>query len=250
MGSTCPPDLSEDDLVRATEDWYLACESRLELCGRCPPEGGACASDVGSTVKVGRQPTWVGPKLDTPVCKRWREYLVRERLESSGVPKFFIDSRFSEFRREVPPDEFRKLGEFVARSANNTSGFLFLLGGPGAGKTRLGVSILRAIVNRAPRALLWYVDMTTVAGLMRQRYDEDESFGDLFGHARDAHVTVVDNVDLRSPEWLHERLEPLLRDRWLRGAATVVATRAKVTDIAARYSSIPDFKTAPSCNLQ
>jgi DNA replication protein DnaC len=242
--------MSETALVAETEAWYQDAETRLRLCRSCPAEGGACASDVGSAVKVGRKPTWVGAELQAATCDRWREHLTRERLESSNVPKFFLDSKFTTFARPLDTPELTKLTAFVDGSTKSRGGFLFLCGGHGSGKTRLGVATLRMIIRRAPRALLWYTDMTAVSGAMRQRYDEKEPFGDHFGNAREADVTIVDNVDVRAPEWVHERLETLLRERWLGRRSTLVGMRSSVEELARIYSTIPDLKTATICNLQ
>ena len=250
VATSCPPDLSETALAADPEAWYLDSEQRLKLCGHCPPDGGACAMDIGSAVKVGRKPTWVGDRLQAAPCDRWREYLVRQRLVTSNVPEYFLDSKFTSFSRPLEKYELEKLTAFVVDSARSRAGFMFLTGGHGSGKTRLGVAVLRMIVRSAPRALLWYTNMTAIAGAMRQRYDEIEPFGDHFGNAREADVTVVDNLDVHAATWVQERLEALLRERWLRKRSTLVCTRASVDEVARVYGAIPDLKTANTCNLQ
>lgn len=250
VGTGCPQDLSSDALIAETESWYLDSEKRLGMCAGCPPEGGACAADGGSSVRVGRKPTWVGQRLEAPKCERWREHLVRERLASSGVPKFFLDSTFQKFPRTLDKLEFGKFMAFVDGAIKHRAGFLLLTGKRESGKTRLSIATMRTLVRRAPRALLWYTDMTAVGGVMRQRYDENDTFGDHFGNAREADVTIVDNLEVRAPEWVHERLEALLRERWLARASTIVTTRGSVDDIARIYEKIPDFRTVTVCQLQ
>ncbi len=251
VSAACPVDISEAGLVSHPTVWYRDSERRLKLCGQCPPHGGACAEDETS-LRVGKVPTWEGEVLRALPCARWQEHRVRERLRGSGVPRALLNSTFSDFDQPTAGSELSKLPEFVSSLLRHEPGWLVVTGPHGSGKTRLSVATLRSLVTRAPRALLWYADVPSVRAFMKQRYDSDETMGDPFEHARMADVTVIDNLDPQkagTESWFTERLEAVLRQRFLDERATIVTTRATTEELAKHFRSVT-FDEVPVCSLQ
>jgi DNA replication protein DnaC len=194
---------------------------------------------------------WVGARLEAKPCEKWREYRIRQRLSSSGVPPLYLDSTFKDFPRELVTDEFQKIVDFRQHLTSGAPSSLILAGGPDSGKTRLSIAMLRGLVTTAPRALLWYTDVTSSRALMKTRYDSDESMGDPFENARMADVVVVDGVaapkERDRDQWLHERVEGLIRERALDARATILTTSA-VASLVASYQTV-DLRGVPVCNL-
>jgi DNA replication protein DnaC len=250
VGRSAPRSLTESELASEPTGWYTDAERRLSLCGRCPPFGGACATDE-SSLRVGRLPMWVGARLEAKPCEKWREYRIRQRLSSSGVPPLYLDSTFKDFPRELVSDEFQKIVDFRQHLTSGAPSSLILAGGPDSGKTRLSIAMLRGLVTTAPRALLWYTDVTSSRALMKTRYDSDESMGDPFENARLADVVVVDGITVpkerNREEWLHERVEGLIRERLLDARATILTT-SDVSSLVTSYQTV-DLRGVPVCNL-
>lgn len=248
-----PQDLSESELLAETIDCYEDSERRLKLCETCPGTGGACANDHTS-VPIGLRPDWADRRVKHTPCDKWAEFLVRRRLGKSGVPTFYFDSTFQEFAKakELPQATSKKVFGFGNAICELKRQWLVIGGASGSGKTRVAVSILRNVIKRAPRVLLWYSDVTTIRNVMRQRYDDPKSVDDPFENARSANLLVIDNVDpsrhVKEP-WVHERMEALLRERWLDARSTLVLTHESVADLAKAYTSIPSFAEAPFCKL-
>jgi len=243
--------LTEDEILVETSIVYVHAERRLTRCTRCPDGGGACADDA-TTITVGEKPTWVDRRLRMEPCPKWAEFMVRRRLEKSGVPEFFFDSSFLKFTTDADEEELGKLFSFVDVIEKRVPAWLIVSGNQGSGKTRVAVCLLRSLVKRVPRALLWYSDVTTIRNLMKQRYDDPESTGDPFENARIANVLVVDNVDpqkhVKEP-WVHDRVEALLRERWLACRSTLILTHQTKEELVSAYPTITSFAETEVCNL-
>lgn len=252
LASGSPPDLTDDELFRENIQAYHDYEHRLGLCAGCPPTGGACAEDF-RIVKRGHMPVWRDRRVVTEPCgERWLEYKTRRRLENSNVPKFYWDSSVLAYPRV---ENLAALGELAALGDRLAAGApcFFVLSGPkGSGKTRLLVALLRTLIRRAPRALLWYADTATVRAEMQQRYDAGtDQPADVFGHARESHILVVDNVDpgrYARDGWLTSRLESLLRERFLRRKTILMATHETREALESAFD-VPGLSDAETCQL-
>lgn len=250
VGAAAPPDLTDSELLAETRAWYDGAEARFRLCARCPAEGGACAED-DTAVRVGLRPEWNGRRLIGKACDRFAEYRTRLRLEKSGVSLRYLDSRFEKFDRHVTAEKLDQFLAFADR-ARSRGAWLVVTGPPRSGKTRLGVATMRFIIDRTPRLLLWYTDFVTIRSRLKQRYDDDEPTGDIFENARRSDVLVFDNLDPTrhvDEPWHLERVEAILRDRWLSGAATMVLTHDARSDFDRAWKTISDLSEAPGCSL-
>jgi len=252
LATGSPQDLSDAEVLAETIDCYEDSERRLGLCARCPSGGGACATDH-SVVPIGEEPVWSERKLSSAPCPKWADFVVRRRLGNSGVPEYYFDSSFASFTRPLDPDEQQKLVTFGDAISSGGRAWLVVTGPRGRGKTRLAVALLRTIVRRSPRTLLWYSDVTSIRSVMRQRYDDPASAADPFENARACHVLVIDNVDpgrYAKEPWVRERIEALLRERWLRRRSTLVLTHESLEELAGAFSDITGLTEAALCNLR
>lgn len=243
-----PQELSEDEILSEPTIIYEHAERRLTLCARCPDIGGACRDDR-TAISIGEKPTWAPDrKLRMEACPKYAEFRIRRRLEVSGVPEIYRDSTFGNFTRSIEPAELDKL----ARFGSSDHRWLIVTGPRGSGKSRIGVAVMRALFRRVPSVLLCYLDLTTVRDVLRQRYDTEDSAPDPFEHARIAHALIVDNVDperhAREP-WVNERMEAVLRQRWLDRRATLLLTHETLESITSMYSTISGLDQVTVCNL-
>jgi DNA replication protein DnaC len=245
--------LTEAEILAETLEAYEDSERRLELCSKCPETGGACANDH-TTTPVGEKPTWADRKLVSAPCDRWGEFTIRRRLAASNVPVLFFDSSFGKFTRDLRDEDRKALFRFADVVATGARDFLVVTGERGSGKTRLSIALIRSLIRRAPRALFWYSDVTTIRNMLRQRYDDPESTPvDPFMNARVADVLVMDNVDpgaFKNEPWLNDRVEALVRDRWFAQRSTLILSHESLTEIAKIFSSVTNLSEAPCCSLQ
>lgn len=252
LASGSPPDFSEDDLYRENIEAYRDYEYRLGLCASCPPTGGACANEFRIT-KRGHMPVWRDRRVVQEPCgDRWLEHKTRRRLENSNVPKFYWDSNIVLYPRVQNWEALAALSALGDKLVRGAPCFFVLSGPKGSGKTRLSVALLRSLIRRVPRALLWYSDVTIVRSEMRQRHDAgDDQPGDVFGHARESHILVVDNVDPGrhgQDQWITGRLEALIRDRFLARRTIILLTHETREALAAAYD-VPGVAEAETCRL-
>lgn len=252
LASGSPPDLTEDELYRDNIEAYRDYEHRLKLCASCPPTGGACANEFRITER-GHKPVWRDRRVVTEPCgERWLEHKTRRRLENSNVPKFYWDSSMESYPHVQNGAALEALSALSNRLVSGTRSFFVLSGPKGSGKTRLVVALLRTLIRRQPRALLWYSDVTSVRSEMQQRHDAgDAQPADVFGHARESHILVVDNVDparYAKDNWLHSRLEALLRDRFLARRTILLATHESREALVAAYD-VPGLAESETCQL-
>lgn len=252
LASGSPQGFTETELLAENIDGYRDAENRLVLCAKCPETGGGCANEF-SVVPVGERPVWRDRRLVSEPCPKWAEFKTRRRLKNSDVPEFYWDSSFFAYGQPKNSARLAEVMKFSQAIAEGRREFLVLSGPAGSGKTRLAVALLRALVQKVPRALLWYADVTTVRSQMKLRYDgDDESQGDPFGHARESHVLVVDNVDpakYAKEPWVADRVGALLRERWLGRRVTVVCTHERFADLEKAYGDIPQFSETRRCQL-
>jgi len=252
LASGSPPDWTDDEFLAENLDAYRDYEHRLSLCARCPEPGGACAHEHRIT-KVGHVPTWQDRRVVQAPCGKWDEYKLRRRMELSGIPELFCGSRFGDYGRKGNEAAVTEIMAFAARLGRGERGFMVVSGPTGSGKTRLAVALLRSVLRKSGRSLVWYSDLTTVRGLMKRRYDDEETDpGDVFGHARESHVLVVDNVDLSrygSEPWVHDRIETLLRERWHRQRTAIVLTHDTPKALFAALPTLSGFSETPTCQL-
>ena len=252
LASGSPRDWTDDEFLSENLDAYRDYEHRLGLCSKCPEAGGACANEHRIT-KVGHVPTWTDRRIIQAPCSKWVEFKLRRRLVLSGVPELFSGSRFSEYSRKGNQSALTEILAFAERLGRGERAFLVVSGPAGSGKTRLAVALLRTVLRNAPRSLVWYSDLHNVRGLMKRRYDDEETDpGDVFGHARESHVLAIDNVDLSrfaSEPWVHDRVETLLRERWHRQRTAIVLTHDTPKTLFAALPTLSGFSETPTCLL-
>lgn len=251
LGSSCPTTWSDQDFARETVPTYELAEARLAACARCPETGGACADDV-SMWAPGQVPTWVNTSLEGKPCDRWREYLVRRRLTDSNVPRSLHGKTFRSFEQRnadavAAVEAVARLHDEIRREQ---SGWLVLTGGQGAGKTHLAVALLRNLITKIPRALVWYADGATVRGLLQERWaDRGKGSPDPLENAARSNVLVFEDLDPRGHALIREPIEALLRRRWLAAMPTLVTSRDSTRVLAKAYAAVPGLTEAPTCQL-
>jgi DNA replication protein DnaC len=139
---------------------------RLRQCSNCPPEGGECDTIYDQEDEQGRRPVYTSEGIGWKRCPRWREYLIRHRLEHYGVPKDKLDVTLVEeiysekldangnptqITRPYAPIGLQVNAYAACRTISETLSKrapkgLLLTGPTGTGKTHLVCATLRAII--------------------------------------------------------------------------------------------------------
>jgi DNA replication protein DnaC len=250
-----PP--TEADLRFGTRGCYLDAEARLTLCDTCPGHGGACAKVSQSRFEPGERPVWVRRSLggtdrtvltvEPAACEKWAEYQLRHRLCGIGVPAKYAGATTRDFR--TSHDTAARVAAYQRAVATGERPWLLLTGPRGSGKTHLAVAVLRNVLRKVPRTLGYFVDLLGVRAEARRLYDEHEK-RDLFAVARQAAFLVVDDLDpSRHEAWFHERVEALLRERFLADKATLLTSHESLDDLAATYTTINGLGGIEQCRL-
>lgn len=263
VAETSPQGLTEADLLWAPEGWYRDANDRLALCSICleQPEGVAkCARVSDSRFNPGQVPEWAESprRLGWRGCPRWREVRLRGRLGALGVPLRYVSATIGEIPEGPGRDPAVEAAVTFLGDAVGGGGPWLVVSGANAAesmdvdryKTSLAVGVLRNMLKRVPRTLAWYVDVIAVQAEFKRRRDEQESIGDVLANAHQCDLLVIENVDPKTLQaWCNERIEGLLRERWLAQKATLVTTHATREQIAKSYETITGFAGVPTCSL-
>lgn len=254
VGSGCPPELTEAALLEhATVAWLEDAQRRLISCARCPSEGAACESALG-LFKPGQLAVWQGDRIVAGRCDRWVEYVVRTRAGYAGVPDLYRRCTFAGFVPKTDAEESAAsavLG-FHSRVTSGQAAWLVLSGPPRSGKTHLAAALIRNLVRGRSRLKCRYADMLSLrVALKNWKFDSDDP-GPLDPLLR-ADVLVLDNFDTerlhREAEWLFERIEDLIRARWVEQKSTLLTTHGDPASIALAFATITTLSEAPTCQL-
>lgn len=106
-GIPTPIDL-EAFLLSQTESYWTGMEIRLRECAHCPPEGAACENSQ-DRIPPGEQvrPAIVDGTLREKWlhCPRYKEFLIRRRLESYGIDPRLSSVRLADLEASSPRQE-------------------------------------------------------------------------------------------------------------------------------------------------
>lgn len=263
----CPPDLTEDALVAQTVAWYEDSEKRLTTCAVCPPAGGACDRER-MLLKPGQLPVWQGESVVAAPCERYREWRLGQRLAVSNVPERYWSSKLSRFgiatadheKAYVSGREFRTVAQQAAYDAveafidgvrTGSEPWLVIQGPQATGKTYLCCSVLRGVPRMMPRKHFWYSDLNELR-IQMKNYNFDSHDESPMDRLTDTELLVLDNLEatrLSKEQWLKERVEDVLYQRWNRRRATLITTHGTKEEILVTFPSITTLSEAPSCSL-
>ncbi len=117
------------------------------------------------------------------------------------------------------------------------SGWLFLQGGYGCGKTHLAAAIANAAVDRGMPTL--FLTAPDLLDQLRYAYgSEDVTFEDRFEQVRTAPLLVMDDFGTQSATpWAREKLFQILNYRYINRLPTVITTNLLLEEIEGRMRS-------------
>lgn len=253
LARTAPPDLSIEAFVQhGTVAWYEDAETRITLCDRCPPHGAACEGVGASCFPAGRLPVWKDAKIESTRCERYVEFKVRERLGVAGVPPLYQDRTFAtwEYRTAAAEAAESTVVSLITEIQTTGAGWLVISGPRASGKTHLSSALLRNLVRKAPGVRLCYRSLPSFRMTLKEwKFKSDEP--DPMLPLRRAGVLVFDDVDpeYAGPElWLKERIEDVLRERWLAMRPTVLTTHGTLSLLARTFPTLTTLTEAPTCS--
>jgi DNA replication protein DnaC len=121
--------------------------------------------------------------------------------------------------------------------ADVLSGWLFLQGGYGCGKTHLAAAIANAAVEAGVPTL--FLTVPDLLDQLRYAYgSEDVTFEDRFEQVRTAPLLVLDDFGTQSATaWAREKLFQILNYRYINQVPTVVTTNLMLEEIEGRMRS-------------
>jgi DNA replication protein DnaC len=121
--------------------------------------------------------------------------------------------------------------------ADVLSGWLFLKGGYGCGKTHLAAAIANAAVEAGVPTL--FLTVPDLLDQLRYAYgSEDVTFEDRFEQVRTAPLLVLDDFGTQSATaWAREKLFQILNYRYINQVPTVITTNLMLEEIEGRMRS-------------
>lgn len=221
-----PESVSVEDFV-GHSGWELsAAASRAAKCALCPPQGGACESDIGYYAE-GMRPTWDEGTLSPAPCERWAPYAVYRELVRAGVPRDEVRGwTFEHYGPRHPSQELAlNYMQLVARQADPRTRVL-ITGETGLGKSHLAAATLRAFVGR--RSVMYGYVPDLVDQIRREMFD---SSTETIDRARKVDFLVLDDIGAeRTTDFVREKIEIILNARVKR--ATICTTNISLDHLA------------------
>lgn len=164
------------------------------------------------------------------------------KLQPSSTPDGYVDSRipatmikrmtFESFNPKGAPrsneDEQIALGFALQRArdyADNLSGWLYLHGPTGVGKTHLAVAIANTVLKKGRDVTFWRI--LDLLDCLRRAYvnNNEDSFYQLFRKIRDADLLILDDFNAHSmTDWALEKLYQIMVHRYDRLMPTVITS--------------------------
>jgi DNA replication protein DnaC len=196
-----PPDIKLEQQLQRLEDQVRqreekAHQERLAFMAKQPqsmpcPKHPDCiqAIDENATEEASRYHIYDGHGYVAGYarCPKCVEDAQNQKLKKLGVPENLIRARFENFTpdSEVEANHIEVVKEFC----NKRTGFLFLCGNFGTGKTHLAVAGLRTFGTG------WLVKQASLLRALRDTYADKSAF-DPIERAQNARLLVLDDVGL------------------------------------------------------
>lgn len=235
-----PKDLTVTEyLACTTEESEREAWQRTELCLQCSERGGACAD---AQQRVGHGPVWTDSGFVWKWCRRWRVFLIDEKMRAAGFPAKLLIRSFATYRAETGDlskalAKTLKWVEKYERCARDGRGLL-LCGGVGVGKTHLAVAACRVLFEQRRIESLRFWDMEYLLEVLRQHDDRSVTARDA---AMEADLLVLDdlNTDHGISEWARKQLGMIINHRWSNNLPLIVTTN----DELGRYETLLGART-------
>jgi len=147
-------------------------------------------------------------------------------LERCGVPRHWLDASF-----DLCPDLPAKLSETARRWAEKPAGILYLYGVPGSGKTYLGVSVLRAVLEAGtlPRSACQFIRERCFLDGLKASFTPDAAPVNPrllpMHHPRRVELLLLDDLaSSRLTDWAKGELAGLLEARHAADLPTILTS--------------------------
>ncbi len=166
--------------------------------------------------------------------KAWGEQKQRGLIEYSDIgplARMTFDSADSQGREGFSDSEsFRNAFEKAFTYAMNPIGWLLISGVPGTGKTHLAASIVNHRTEKGYPALFQSLP------ILLDRIRDGEA--DVAANAEHAPLLVLDDFGMqRFTPWAEEKVDQILRERYLNHAPTVIVTSVELAHLGDRARS-------------
>jgi len=178
-------------------------------------------------------------------CKCQFELSSKIYLKKSGIPKRYINCKFSNFTPQTPY-QFRALKEcerFFQLFPWTERG-LVLYGPPGTGKTHLAVATLKNVIKYKGQKGV-FCDFRNLLLTIKSTYDTNESEAEIIETVVKAPLLILDDVGAeRNTEWAKEKLNLIINYRYINKLPTIITTNLSFDGgLGERFSSKFDDRT-------
>jgi DNA replication protein DnaC len=121
--------------------------------------------------------------------------------------------------------------------AENLSGWLFLQGGPGSGKTHLAAAAANQAVSLGVPTL--FLTVPDLLDTLRAAYDsQDTTFERRFEQVRTAQLLVLDDFGTQNASgWAQEKIFQIMNYRYINKLPTIITSNLLLDDIEERIRS-------------
>lgn len=205
-------------------------------------------------------------KMQICVCRQRNvELAARERLFRLSNLEAFDHMTFDTFKPQgrmgLADQHIRSLEYALNQAANfarTLSGWLFLTGGYGCGKTHLAAAIANYVVSLSVPTL--FLTVPDLLDWLRFSYDSpDANFEERFEEIRNIRLLVLDDLGTQNTTaWAQEKLYQIINYRYVNKLPLVVTTNQNLDEIDGRIRSrlqdadmvttvriyAPDYRTA------
>ncbi len=184
-------------------------------------------------------------KLQVCVCRRGRiAQAVKDRLFRISHLEELTSLTFETFKPRGRPSwatpqaiSVESAYNNARRYSENLSGWLFLQGGYGTGKTHLAAAIANYAVSMGVPTL--FLTVPDLLDTLRFSYSGDEyNFEERFNDVRSVQLLVLDDFGTQNAtSWAQEKLFQILNHRYINKLATVITTNMEIDEIEPRIRS-------------
>lgn len=222
-----PDDFTFRDYAAFDHTTIEKAKRRLQLCAKCPPHGGECASVYEQD--RGRAPCWDRDGLfRMDWCVRWSGYLVREKLQRIGVGERLLGCRLGTFTAttQLQTEALAQCKGYAKSFRRGQTRSNLVIYGPsyGVGKTHLAIGVVAQLLadHRLRNAQFHYVP--EFLERIRRSYD-DPSQRHILDKACRTDLLVLDDLAAqRTTDWVKEQLNLIANARWSNALPTIITT--------------------------